>query len=422
MKNQLEAALNGEPWAVSGVVFGLDDVLDDEGRPLRERRAPSSAKKGVPIELRPCPYHDERQGLPMNVSALEQLLRHFSAVAKSVAAFRGMLGEEARPWEGMLDALLDLLAAPGIHLLRARDPRGRVPAIDAAGYKLAAGYFDALRRLLLLEAKGRRQEVSAAGFLEFVREHRALIGAGEACAGPPQLIARLTRSFLDAAPPVTAIDRRRVAIASTLAAQVRLGIAWELLDEAAEERLLGALRFAGALRPRTPVVARRLADRIEALAAVEAADAEGIYLALPGAPSAESNGLLRCAIRAWAAGAAADEGTVKTVDALLAPGDGGLEVVGDAARAICARSFSNFLVLYRGVVGAQWRLECDLRAQLGFPIDVEMKLHSTILPVSMFASWLETITGHRLLCTPAPSPEIVLHNHHRTVVAIAAGA
>jgi hypothetical protein len=421
MKKLLEAALAGEPWSLSGLVFGLDDVLDEEGRPLHERRAPSVAKTGVPMELQSCPYHDERRGLPMNVSALEQLTRYFPAAAASVAAFRGMTGKIERPWEGMLLALLDLLSSPTLQLLQARDPNRRVSGLAAGGYKLAAGYFDALRRILDLDAREKKHPATAAGFLDFVREHRLLIGPSEACAGPWEHITALSRMFLDAAPPPVPPDPLRVEVARTLAAQVRLGIAWKLVDESAEWALIAAPGAEKLLRPRNHVVEQRLADRRAVLAAVQPANPAQISSALPESPDVHGGSSLRQALEAWAAKGAAGDAMVSALDELLANGDGGFEIPGPGEKAACVRSIADFLVLYRCFVGAQWRLERSLRERLGFPQEAGVKFSSAVLPFSHCLSWVETISGHKLNCAPAALPEIALHHHRRTVLLIPAG-
>jgi len=421
MKKLLEAALAGEPWSLSGLVFGLDDALDEEGRPLHERRAPSATKTGVPMELQACPYHDERRGQPMNVSALEQLLRYFPAAAANVVSFRGMTGKIDRPWEGMLLSLLDLLSSPTLQLLQARDPDCRVSGLGAADYKLAAGYFDALRRILDLDARGKTVPATAAGFLDFVREHRLLIGPSEACAGPWEHITALSRLFLDAAPAPVPPDTLRVEVARTLAAQVRLGIAWKLVDEAAEWSLIAAPGAENLLRPRNHVVTQRLADRRAVRAAVPPANPAQIVSALPELSDALGGSSLKKALEAWAAKGAAGDAMVAALDELLAKGDGGFEIPGPAEKAACARRVADFLVLYRCFVAAQWRLECSLRERLGFPQDAGVKFSSAVLPFSHCLSWVETISGHKVNCASAALPEISLHHHRRTVVLIPAG-
>jgi hypothetical protein len=402
LKKLLSAALKGEPWSVGALVFGLDDVLDEEGRPLHERRAPSATKTGVPMVLEACPYQDERRGLPMNVSALEQLLRFFPATAARVAAFRGMIGPRARPWEQLLLGLLDLLAAPALHLLQRRDPEARVPGLEAAGYKLAAGYFDALRRLLALEARGSARPCTADGFLSFIRAERVLLGPSEVCAGRWEHISALSRLLLDSSPPVVPAVPRRVEVARLLAAQVRLGISWKLVDELAEWRLLVAR---GALRPRNHVVAERLRDRLLDLRAAQPA-LEHARRALP-----DEAGPLCEALTAWEDGKAASEEAVRAVGKVLAAEEGGFELLGP--REASQRELAGLLELRAAFLATQHRLERELRTALGFPHEPGIELGAAVLPRSACLDWLQAISGHEASFS---AQGIVLKNHRRTVL------
>src|SRR3954471_15549495 len=71
---------------------------DDEGRPLREGRAPPEHQQPGEIEYRPCPYPGSRQvaGRPMNVSALRQTSAPWDEVTGALgflrAAYAGLRG------------------------------------------------------------------------------------------------------------------------------------------------------------------------------------------------------------------------------------------------------------------------------------------------------------------------------------------
>ena len=43
MSKSLVNALGDGAWSVSEVIFDLNDMLDDEGRPISERRCPRAA-------------------------------------------------------------------------------------------------------------------------------------------------------------------------------------------------------------------------------------------------------------------------------------------------------------------------------------------------------------------------------------------
>ena len=133
MGNAATAMRSDEPWAFSQLIAGLDDVLDEEGRPLAERRAPSALKDGVPMELGPCPYADSRQGEPMNLSALEQITRHLKPVFRELRAFHAALPAGSPSHDRMFLAVLDQLAGParrlGVHtgLMGAASIRSSTP-------------------------------------------------------------------------------------------------------------------------------------------------------------------------------------------------------------------------------------------------------------------------------------------------------
>ncbi len=407
MYRLLDAARSGAPWSLCALVFGLDDVLDAEGRPLHERRAPSLTKHGVPMELVACPYHDERRGRPMNASALEQLLRHFPAAAARVAGFRGMLGPLPR-WEAMLRALLDLLAAPSLALLFQADSRAPLPAPIAAGYKLAAGYYSALLAVLEHEARAAPLEPTASSFLAFVREHRLLLGPSEACAGPTEHLTALTRILLDATPPPAPVEARRAGVAELLAAQARIALSWRLVDEAAEAALLdGAVE----LLPKNHVMADRLGDRRAELARrppLVPARAAGPLLA---AASATETNALAGAVDRWASGAAQPSESTAALVALLELGEGGYAIGGD--RRLAAARLAALVALYRSFAGAQCRLERALRAHLSLPVEAGVELGAPLLPKGRGLAWLEALTGHHLV---RPSElEVALHSHKRTI-------
>ena len=56
MSKSLEDALSEGAWSVSAVMFDLNDTLDDEGRPISERRADAEARVGVEMDMRECPF------------------------------------------------------------------------------------------------------------------------------------------------------------------------------------------------------------------------------------------------------------------------------------------------------------------------------------------------------------------------------
>lgn len=418
----LSAALKQEPWALSALIYGLDELLDDEGRPVSERRAPSLVKQGVVMELKGCPYHDERQGKPMNVSALAQITKHLDSVLSDIRAFAAALPGDAQTWQRVLIVVLDQLAGPAVHVLKCRDIVPPVPARTAVGHKLAAGYFGVVRELLARQAQGEQHEVSVASLLRFVKETRALIGESEVCAGPPHLLARVSEALLQGAAsplPSPALSSRSE-LATALAQQVGLSIAWELFDAASERHLLRELLHRQVLQPRTEIVRRELDRRLGELAeptrpAQWPHAAAAVPLAVPG--SAELADLLR-------SGGAPDPAFAMTsakLSELLTLDEGALQLVDEARRAPVAGCLAGYFLTYRRVVAVLFTLEQRLRELLGYAPVAPMKLNGVVLPAPKSLRWAEMLLGHKLRCLPARAPELALSSPRRSPIVIIPG-
>lgn len=231
-------ALAGRPWSLSELVFDLDDCLDDEGRPVSERRAKMAVRAGVEMDMRVCPYADKRQGQWMNASALSQVSVHYNAVMAELLAFRRAqqaAGDEG--WPAIQAAVTDLLLQPVLARLQLgpQASAGRIPAQAAVAHKLGAGFFGILRSVHDRHASGLDLPCNVDGFLEFVERRDALIGAAEVCAGSPQMIRRACIGLFDAEPAGHAggmeIGPARLAVSRLLVLQVAVGTCWRLFDE-----------------------------------------------------------------------------------------------------------------------------------------------------------------------------------------------
>jgi hypothetical protein len=431
--SELDAALSSRPWSVSGLLYDLAAAFDDEGRPLGERRAPSAAKKNVPLELVPCPYDDERRGLPMNSSALEQIERHFSAALGRVAQFHELrriaeADEPERPdepqWQGVLETVLDSLSGPAQFLLEAREASRRVPAALAVGHKLAAGYFGVVRQLLVEQALGTRRPVSVDALLSFVRERRLLMGDREVCAGPPKLIARATQVLLhggDRPPPSGGSSMRnsRVALAKGLARQMGLGIAWELFDRCAEVDWLDT--FAEhRLRPRTAFLQERInVRRAELRDALPEATFEAAVRAVPQSLGAARRDVLTRVFGAYASGVAGggdgDEEPLCQLLLKLEPtASRGFEPSYASARGRLCSTLVPYLRAYRELVGAQYELEAALRRALDYSSEVPLRLGGWLLPASRTLGWFQMALGRTVECSPgSPARLFVCHGEER---------
>lgn len=415
----LSAALHEEPWAVSALIYGLDDLLDDEGRPVSERRAPSLVKQGVPMELKGCPYHDERQGKPMNVSALAQITKHLDAALSDIRSFGSALPGQREDWRRVLIVVLDQLAGPAVYMLRTRGNGPAVRAGVAVGHKLAAGYFGVIRELLAREAQGQTREVSVESLGRFIKETRALIGESEVCAGPPHLISRVSEALLQGGTTTTPGQdlRDRIAIATALSHQVGLSIAWELFDVAIERRLLCEELARDVLHPRTEIVRRDLDRRL-----VEVADpkrspllASAAAAVPPEAPTAEA---LADLLGSGGARHSASAQTAQTVAEILARDEGALQLLESSRRDPVARCIAGYFLTYRSVLIALFTQEQRLRVLLGYALDAPMKLNGVVLPAPKCMRWAEMLLGHKLRCVPGLTPEMALSSPRRPPVVL----
>lgn len=385
------------------LLFSMDDVHDEEGRPLGERRASSRAKEGCPMELVPCPYPDERHGISMHQSALEQIRGYLKPVLRDIASFHGTLPPEVGGWRRMVLAILDQLSGPAVHVLRggARP----VPARLAVGYKLAAGFFDVSKHLLRRELIGEARPPTASRFLELVKDERALIGASEVCAGPPKLIRRATEVLLAGdVEEGGAADPRRREVAERLAHQLVLATTWKIFDAAAEAELLRCC--AGEVEPANPFIADKLAARMRELDAADPPSGRVCSESpIAWVPPPHRDPLLE-AIEGYhrappAAGLdALAELTPHRVSALRPSG-------AEVSRAVEER-FLRYLAVRRALVRAQLRLEWELRDVLDRPERASVALGKLVLPVCRTSPWFRACLGVDFSCEPSAAAPIEL--------------
>lgn len=402
----LEDALSGRAWAFSGLLHGIPDALDTEGRPLGERRATSATKDGVEIELRACPYNDGRRGQPMNLSAFKQVMEHFDAVVEDITRFQRALSRVHEGRWRFLVAVADQLARPAAFLVQTADPSARVPAQMAVGHKLAAGFFGAVNVQRPDLPAGSPAE-QARHLMDEVHERELLFGASEVCAGPLNLIERAAVALVDPGDGEAPEPSPRVRRALLLAAQLRVGRSLAAADHALERWLLDAAA-SGELRPRNDYMTRAIEARRSELADRPASIEVG-----PLVPAGFRADLLD-PLRATDERVAAERLGPMIGEALGYPEDAALHPSDALREAVVARIVGH-LDRRRAAIGAQWRLEMALRETFERSLGDALRLNALLAPRVGAGRWIDAILGHRVEMSVSDDPSITLRNHKRSL-------
>lgn len=363
----------GNECPVSDLLFGLSSLIDSEGRPLGERRAPSAVKAGVEITLKECPYRDSRRDQPMNVSALAQVTAHLDPVLDDLTRFRGAQPlSTASTWSGVMTAVVDQLFAPGRFLVTAGGVVSGLPAVAAVAHKLAAGYFGMVYEVLRRQECGTQVVFTTQSFLEHIAATRALHGASEVCAGPPAMIAKVTEVLLGGYPSginSEAFTQRRT-VAELLTKQLLEGLRYQVLDAALERALfeiLGACPTA-----RNHFIRERYTSRHAELREQNTPQSTAATL-LEGRMSP----------------------AVSALERYLRDGAGAI-LAGDEQIPAILSVASALLCEYERTVASQKKLERELRGTLGLPSETLRSRNALILPLSNTGRWLEALSGASL--------------------------
>jgi hypothetical protein len=185
----------------------IERLRDDEGRPLKEGKAPEECRSGVAMNLVECRYAGSRfkHKNPMNTSALHQMTRHWPDVLAGFGYLRDVLsGNKPAGQITLLEFWKIARAAaslPEYLSLRAADPLGdgKLPAFVAAMYKAALGLFNATQNIVLggiLQADASGQsKADPDAIVDFADDTAMLVGEKEVCAGPANMIAEVTRAI-----------------------------------------------------------------------------------------------------------------------------------------------------------------------------------------------------------------------------------
>ena len=390
MSKSLKEALGEGAWSVSAVVFDLNDMLDDEGRPVSERRADAAVRAGVEFDMRACPYHDIREGHLMNVSALAQITQYQHDAFVEMSAFR-RAASASPTWFDMLACIVDLLSQPAIYLLQQHSERGPVPARMAVYHKLAAGFFGVLRNIHERLAKGENITLSTDRLMEIVHETGALLGANEACAGPPQMIRRACAALVDGSEDRNIeISPQRLAIARCLGLQVQLGIFWDLYDSVHQWELIrGELRQL--LAPANAFLEKKLQDAYNGLGSTMPPRPDCAML--PAVIEMPLRGKLGEALCETTDPQELAEDVDATTRLLNEPGSA-IRYTGDVAT--MALRVARYLHVYHLIVAELNRLELELRGYLGYAADTPIRLGTAAFPKPQALPWYELIVGKHL--------------------------
>ncbi len=388
----LSERLESEPWSIADLFRQLDVALDAEGRPLSERRATIEARRGVVFDVGNAAYGDERDGMLMNVSALQQITAHLKAVVADIRGFHALSGNPPPSWPMVFTTVVDQLVGPVLHQLTRPDVP--IPALRAVGHKLAAGYFGVLRNLFIELANGRALEPSAENLLAFVEETRALVGASEACAGPPKQIAFVARVLFGhgstGAQPVS--DSWRLPVARALATQIRVGIAWELFDRMAEQAIIG--REGCAMSPKNPFIGKQLEGRRAELG--EQAPGLGIDAAIRALPETLSKEGLAQLGAAFSSFVQAAPATITAAMAeVLTAREGALLIDEESQVSFLAERLAQYALIRCKVTDVLEELETEVRVALGLPASDPVRFASLVFPAARTQRWFEALLGYR---------------------------
>lgn len=393
MSKSLDDALGQGAWSISAVMSDLNDMLDDEGRPISERRADAMARVGVEMEMKLCPFTDIRKDRWMNVSALEQITRYLNPVLEELEAFRRHTGNDDATWDDILASVINQLAGPAIYLLQQRNAQGPVPARVAVGHKLAAGMFGVMRGLCERLALGANNlPVSVDTFMNLILETEALVGATyEACAGSMPMIRKATTALIDGNPAnQLELDPLRIEIARCLALQVQLGIFWHLYDRVHLWKLIQG-KFREKLAPCNIFLERKLENAGNDLDNLE--PPRPISAMLPDTLGTEVRQRLTDALNDAADSALLEEDLQTATELLNEPGSV-ISYTGTVEP--FAECVTSYLHTYRLFEAELSKIELKLREYLGFPPETPIRLGSAVFPTPQALPWYELILGRRL--------------------------
>lgn len=392
MSKSLDAALNNHAWSVSAIIADLNDMLDDEGRPISERRADAAVRVNVEMEMRKCPFEGIRYDKWMNVSALTQISQYYNDALNDMAGFHRHTKATEAGWPDILACIVELLAGPAIYLLQNRSHTGPVPAKLAVGHKLAAGMFGVLLSVHERLALGGEVAVTVDSFMTIIDEMDALLGGTlEACAGSPAMIRKACGALMEGkADNPAEISSFRLKIAQALALQVQLGIYWQLYDRIHLWSLIHG-EFRSNLKPFNTFLDNKLKQAENTVNSQKPPRPEGRILSAIIDASQRKSILDGVNDNAHPDSLKEDK---QVVDALIKEPGSPIQYTGDTET--ITDSVSNYLNTYRLFNTEISKIEMELRELLIFPADTPIKLGGVAFPCPQAMPWYELILGRKL--------------------------
>ncbi|XXT19053.1 hypothetical protein WME94_53395 [Sorangium sp. So ce429] len=233
------SALSAPEFFWISLMGSLLAYKDGEGRPLGEEMAPSHVQRGVPMEMRECPYagNRHRHRNQMNVSSLRQFSAYWPAIVGGLAVLREEYQRHAgREGDGPI-TLIDLwkfsrtgIALPAWLLRRAHAPLadGEIPPVSSIIFRMMLGVNRVAHlQLLMISATGVESPEWAqqpGALYEYTDGNDLFVGLNSVCAGSRPMIEETFRVLLggdpgpgaDRAPMRALVDRSFLTYAGLL--------------------------------------------------------------------------------------------------------------------------------------------------------------------------------------------------------------
>jgi hypothetical protein len=189
-------------------------ALDAEGRHVGEMNVfPDAMRMKLPTEWRVCPYPGSRyrDEVPMNVTALKSMTRHWKPVLRGVLAVREeflrhyALLPDGRWRLGDLHALsYAVLALPTLLLMRANAPvpNGTLDPVLSSMFRVTDGVRMMTSYLLLLLENPLTYDapMTAAELYRLTEQTNQFLSNRGVCAGPPHMVEEFFATLLDGKP------------------------------------------------------------------------------------------------------------------------------------------------------------------------------------------------------------------------------